>query len=42
MPLFLIDGLNVKVSLEATYQSTWNDTPAVIRDLVVTGVLPAL
>jgi len=40
MSLFLIDGLNVKVPLEATYQSTWNDTPEVIRDIVLTGVMP--
>ena len=40
MPLFLIDGLHVKVPLEATYNLTWEDTPNAVREAVMTGNLP--
>jgi hypothetical protein len=40
MPLFLDEDLHVKVPLEATYQSTWNETPQEIRTAVETGVIP--
>jgi len=39
MPLFLAEG-HVKVPLEATYQATWDASPAGIRAAVETGVLP--
>jgi hypothetical protein len=40
MPLFLAEGMHVKVPLEATYQSTWDASPDGIRVAVETGVLP--
>jgi hypothetical protein len=37
MPLFLEPGLHVPVSLEATYQATWNVFPEELRDLLTGG-----
>lgn len=40
MPLFLAEGLHVKVPLESTYQSAWLACPAALHDVVETGVVP--
>jgi Protein of unknown function (DUF4058) len=40
MPLFLGDGYNVLVPLEATYQTTWSFLPASLQEIVVTGRIP--
>jgi hypothetical protein len=40
MALFLVEGLHVKVPLEATYQATWATCPEDMRVAVETGVLP--
>jgi hypothetical protein len=40
MPLFLFDGLHIKVPLEATYQTTWSALPAELQTIVETGVMP--
>ncbi len=40
MPLFVANGMHVRVPLEATYMSTWEATPEVMRIAVETGVMP--
>jgi hypothetical protein len=40
MPLFLAEGLHVKVPLEATYQATWATCPEDMRVAVETGAVP--
>ena len=40
MPLFLAQGMHVKVPLDPTYQSAWQACPEALREAVVTGVLP--
>jgi hypothetical protein len=40
MPLFLWEGKHVKVPLEPSYHSAWNDTPEIVQRAVETGVLP--
>ena len=40
MPLFLINGWQVPVPLESTYQATWNSSPEEFRVAVETGVMP--
>ena len=40
MPLFLAQGMHVKVPLEPTYLSAWEACPEALREAVVTGVLP--
>ncbi len=40
MPLFLGDGYNVLVPLEAAYQTTWSFLPATLQEIVVTGRIP--
>jgi hypothetical protein len=44
MPLFLTGGrrksVHVQVPLEATYQATWDATPAELRRAVETGIFP--
>ena len=40
MPLFLANGMHVKVPLEPTYQSAWNACPEEFRLAVETGVVP--
>ena len=42
MPLFLIDGWQVAVPLESTYQETWNTSPEDFRVAIETGVMPEL
>jgi hypothetical protein len=40
MPVFVAEGMHVKVPLESTYQTAWTACPAVMREAVETGVLP--
>ena len=40
MPLFLSQGLHVKVPLESTYQSAWAACPQEMQVAVETGVMP--
>ncbi len=40
MPLFLAQGMHVKVPLEPTYLSAWDACPEALREAVITGVLP--
>ena len=40
MPLFVAEGVHVKVPLEATYQTAWETCPEALREAVETGVLP--
>jgi len=40
MPLFLANGLHVKVPLELTYRATWEALPEEVRLAVETGILP--
>jgi len=40
MPLFLAEGMHVKVPLEPTYQSAWLACPEDMRTAVETGVMP--
>jgi hypothetical protein len=42
MPLFLGNGWQVPVPLEATYLTTWNTSPEDFRVAVATGVMPEL
>lgn len=40
MPLFVAEGMHVKVPLESTYRNTWLACPDALREAVETGVLP--
>jgi hypothetical protein len=40
MPLFVTEGMHVKVPLETTYQTAWAACPEAMREAVETGVLP--
>ncbi len=40
MPLFLANGMHIKVPLEPTYQSAWDACPRELRLAVETGVIP--
>jgi hypothetical protein len=40
MPLFVAEGMHVKVPLEPTYESAWLGCPEAMREAVETGVLP--
>ncbi len=40
MPLFLADGIHIKVPLERTYNAAWDASPEELRRAVETGVLP--
>ena len=40
MPLFLIQGMHVRVPLEPTYMSTWQASPEEMRIAVETGLMP--
>jgi hypothetical protein len=40
MPLFLAQGMHVKVPLEPSYMSAWEACPAALREAVETGVMP--
>jgi hypothetical protein len=40
MPLFLVEGLHVRVPLESTYRATWEASPEELRVAVETGILP--
>jgi hypothetical protein len=40
MPLFVAEGMHVKVPLEATYQTAWAACPEAMREAVETGILP--
>jgi len=40
MPLFLAEGVHVRVPLESTYMSTWEASPEEMRKAVETGIMP--
>ena len=40
MPLFLAQGMHIRVPLEPTYMSTWDASPEEMRIAVETGVMP--
>jgi hypothetical protein len=40
MPVFVAEGMHVKVPLESTYQTAWAACPQALREVVETGVLP--
>ncbi|HEV3078424.1 MAG TPA: hypothetical protein VGY66_01540 [Gemmataceae bacterium] len=40
MPLFLANGVHIRVPLEMTYCSAWNASPEEMRIAVDTGELP--
>ncbi|MCI0681045.1 MAG: DUF4058 family protein [Gemmataceae bacterium] len=40
MPLFVTEGIHIKVPLEPTYQSAWQACPEALQEAVVTGVIP--
>lgn len=40
MPLFLVQGMHIRVPLEPTYMSTWKASPEEMRIAVETGVMP--
>jgi len=40
MPLFLAEGLHVKVPLEDSYTTAWSECPEAFQEAVRTGVLP--
>jgi hypothetical protein len=40
MPLFVAEGMHVKVPLESTYRAAWGACPEALREAVETGVLP--
>lgn len=40
MPVFVAEGMHVKVPLEPTYQTAWAACPEAMREAVETGVLP--
>ena len=40
MPLFVAEGLHVKVPLETTYGWSWDACPEALQEAVLTGVLP--
>ncbi len=42
MPLFVAEGMHVKVPLESTYQTAWAACPEALREAVETGVLPEI
>ena len=39
MPLFVAEGMHVKVPLETTYQTTWAACPEAMREAVETGIM---
>ena len=41
MPLFLIEGLHIKVPLEAAYQTAWSFLPRDLQVIVESGRMPA-
>jgi hypothetical protein len=41
VPLFVAEGMHIKVPLESTYQIAWAACPEAMREAVETGVLPA-
>lgn len=41
MPLFVAEGMHVKVPLESTYEAAWTACPEALREAVETGILPA-
>ena len=40
MPLFLANGIDIKVPLESTYCAAWEASPEEMRQAVETGILP--
>jgi hypothetical protein len=40
MPLFVAEGMHVKVPLESTYRTAWSACPEAMQKAVETGVLP--
>jgi hypothetical protein len=40
MPLFLANGVHIRVPLESTYQAVWHASPEEMRIAVETGVMP--
>jgi hypothetical protein len=40
MPLFLANGVHIRVPLEPTYRSAWEASPEEMRTAVETGILP--
>jgi hypothetical protein len=40
MPLFLTNGLHVRVPLEPTYRTAWDASPEELRAAVERGVMP--
>jgi len=40
MPLFLANGVHIRVPLESTYRATWDASPEEMRTAVETGILP--
>jgi hypothetical protein len=40
MPVFVAEGMHVKVPLESTYQTAWAASPEAMREAVETGVMP--
>lgn len=40
MPVFVAEGIHVKVPWEPTYQTAWAAYPEALREAVETGVLP--
>ncbi len=42
MPLFLADGVHIRVPLETTYRAAWDASPEEMRTAVETGILPDL
>ncbi len=40
MPLYVADGVYVRVPLESTYQTAWEAAPENFREAILTGVIP--
>jgi Protein of unknown function (DUF4058) len=40
MPLFLVQGMHIRVPLEPTYTTAWDASPEALRIAVETGVMP--
>lgn len=40
MPLFLANGMHIRVPLETTYRATWDASPEELRTAVETGIMP--
>jgi hypothetical protein len=40
MPLFVAEGMHIKVPLEPTYETAWAACPEALREGVETGILP--